>query len=52
MAEHVITGTLVYAIVRCAKCGETWEQPGLDLTRPGWIVCPHCIAAAPAKLGS
>ena len=46
--HHVITGTLVYYIVRCQSCGETWEQPGVDLTAPGWLVCPHCIASAPA----
>lgn len=48
MVEHIITGTLVYAITRCGACGLTWEQPGLDLSSPGWIVCPHCVAAAPA----
>lgn len=48
MAEHIITGTLVYAITRCGACGQTWEQPGLDLQRPGWVVCPYCIASAPA----
>ena len=50
MTEHIITGTLVYAITRCGAWGQTWEQPGLDLERPGWIVCPYCIVAAPAAV--
>lgn len=50
VGHHIITGTLVYAITRCVECQRTWEQPGLNLRDPGWVVCPHCNAAAPAEM--
>ena len=52
MADHLITGTIVYAIVKCGRlsCGHTWEQPHTPVRDPGWTVCPNCLWAAPTNV--
>lgn len=52
MADHLITGTLTYAVFTCGNlsCQHVWEQAHTPLDNPGWHVCPKCLWSAPTNV--
>lgn len=43
--RHFVTATWTTGAIRCAGCDESWEQPYYAAGE--WLVCPHCLHAAP-----
>lgn len=52
MADHLITGSITYAVIRCGNlsCGHTWEQAHTPFESPGWSLCPQCEWSAPTNV--
>lgn len=45
-SSHFVVTSYVCGVIRCAGCGESWEQPYYAANE--WFVCPHCLHSAKA----